>query len=226
MPITSLVVRWAFHAEGLARSEQLQQAGQPLGEFPGQQELLGAVVQHWAIGQLSHRIGAVAAPGAEGVGNLRGDPVDERLERSAADHVRRQGRHDREADLLGYIFSRSDHRSLATLWGSRTLRSALTSGDRLSPVIGHDRRRVAAAAVSDLPAGARLILMMGRRPHPRTSSCWGCATRSRCFAAPTRRSGCADEVAWPSAGYSGHDLALLVIAVTGLALATFVADVL
>ena len=51
-----------------------------------------------------------AAPAAPGRRTL----LDGRLERSAADHVRRHGRHDREADLLGYIFSRSDHRSLPT----------------------------------------------------------------------------------------------------------------
>ena len=47
---------------------------------------------------------------------------------------------------------------------------SLTSGDRRSPAVGHDRRRVAAAAVSDLPAGARAgpadgphVLHQGRR---------------------------------------------------------------
>jgi hypothetical protein len=45
----------------------------------------------------------------------------------------------------------------AALWDSRTLRSALTSGDRRSPVIGPDRRSVAAAAVFQLAAAfARL----------------------------------------------------------------------
>jgi hypothetical protein len=43
--------------------------------------LLGAVVKHRAVGHLGHRIGAVAAPGGEGVGDVvRGDPVDERAE--------------------------------------------------------------------------------------------------------------------------------------------------
>ena len=57
-----------------------------------------------------------------------------------------------------------------------------------------------------------LLLMRAVGPHPRTSSCWCCATRSRCFAATTRHSGWtgptsglrrpdptpAREVAWPS----------------------------
>ena len=63
----------------LSRGEQLQQPAQPLAEFRGQQALLGTVLHNRALGQLSHRIGAVAADGAEGVGDLVcGDGVDER----------------------------------------------------------------------------------------------------------------------------------------------------
>ena len=56
----------------LLACEQLQQPGQPLGQFPGQQPLLGTVVQHRAIGQLSNRIGAVAVHRAEGVDDFVG----------------------------------------------------------------------------------------------------------------------------------------------------------
>jgi hypothetical protein len=45
--------------------------------------------------------------------------------------------------------------ALSRLWGSRMRHILLTSGDRRSPTVGHDRHRVAAAAVSDLRAGAR-----------------------------------------------------------------------
>ena len=39
----------------------------------------------------------------------------------------------------------------------------LTSGERRAPTLGHDHRRVAAVAVSDLPAGAwGLVLLLGR----------------------------------------------------------------
>jgi hypothetical protein len=43
---------------------------------------------------------------------------------------------------------------LQGLWGSRTSQVALSSGDRPSPVVGHDRRRIAAAAVPDLSPDA------------------------------------------------------------------------
>jgi hypothetical protein len=48
-----------------------------------------------------------------------------------------------------------------TVWGSRTSRTPLSSGDRRPSVVGHDRRRVAAAAVSALPAGAEADLAAG-----------------------------------------------------------------
>jgi hypothetical protein len=41
-------------------------------------------------------------------------------------------------------------------------RTRVTSGDRLASMLGHDHRRVAATVVSNLPAGARLILLLGR----------------------------------------------------------------
>jgi hypothetical protein len=40
--------------------------------------------------------------------------------------------------------------TVRTLWGSRTRPTLLTSGDRRSPAVGHDRRRVAAAVIPDL----------------------------------------------------------------------------
>jgi hypothetical protein len=43
---------------------------------------------------------------------------------------------------------------ITALWGSRMPHLALTSGDRRPPAVGHDRRRVAAVVVSDLPTGA------------------------------------------------------------------------
>jgi hypothetical protein len=49
-----------------------------------------------------------------------------------------------------------------TLWGSRTSQMVLTSGDRPSPVVGHDRRRVAAAAVPDFLQMLGLVLLLGR----------------------------------------------------------------
>ena len=51
------------HDVALQRCEPVQQAVQPLGEFRGEQALLGAVVQDRAVGQISHRLGAVAAAG-------------------------------------------------------------------------------------------------------------------------------------------------------------------
>ena len=92
--------------------------------------------------------------------------------------------------LLPHVFGRRPDvlRSLTswpllaahTVWGSRMSRTPVTSGDRLAPMLGHDHRRVAAAVVSDLPAGARadpaagpLVLHQGRRA-PRA------APRGRC----------------------------------------------
>jgi hypothetical protein len=43
----------------------------------------------------------------------------------------------------------------SALWGSRTSHKLLASGDRRSSAFGHDRRCVAAAVESDLPADAR-----------------------------------------------------------------------
>jgi len=48
------------------------------------------------------------------------------------------------------------------LWDSRMRRMPLTSGDRRSPQARHDRRRVAALAVFDLPQILGLVLLMGR----------------------------------------------------------------
>jgi hypothetical protein len=52
-------------------------------------------------------------------------------------------------------------RLLPTLRGSRTSRMLLSSDNRRRSAIGHDRRRVAAAAVSALPAGAEAGLAAG-----------------------------------------------------------------
>lgn len=49
----------------------------------------------------------------------------------------------------------------AIVWGSRTWHMPLTSGDRPSPVVGHDSRRVAAAVIFDLPPGAEAGLAAG-----------------------------------------------------------------
>jgi hypothetical protein len=40
----------------LARGERPQQRAEPLGEFLGEQALLGAVVQHWSLGQLCRNV--------------------------------------------------------------------------------------------------------------------------------------------------------------------------
>jgi hypothetical protein len=40
----------------LARGERLQHRAEPLGEFLGEQALLGAVVQHWSLGQLCRNV--------------------------------------------------------------------------------------------------------------------------------------------------------------------------
>jgi hypothetical protein len=55
----------------------------------------------------------------------------------------------------------SSHRSDDRTCGVPELGTLLTSGDRRSPAVGHDRRRVTAAAVSDLPAGAEAGLATG-----------------------------------------------------------------
>jgi putative transposase len=47
--------------------------------------------------------------------------------------------------------------TVRTVWGPRTRPMLLTSGDRRSPAVGHDRRLVATVAVSDLPAGAEWL---------------------------------------------------------------------
>jgi hypothetical protein len=77
-----------------------------------------------------------------------------------------------------------------SLWGSRTSHTLLSSGDRWPSALGHDRRCVAAAVVSALPASAEA----GRadwaaRPPPRTSNCSCCGTRSPYSAAPTHDHG-------------------------------------
>jgi hypothetical protein len=51
------------------------------------------------------------------------------------------------------------------VWGSRMSRTPVTSGDWLAPMLGHDRRRVAAIAVPDLPSYARTA--PAHRPHVR-----------------------------------------------------------
>jgi hypothetical protein len=48
------------------------------------------------------------------------------------------------------------------VWGSRTRHTALTSSDRLSQTVGHDRHRVAPAAVSIFQQVFGLILLLGR----------------------------------------------------------------
>jgi hypothetical protein len=58
--------------------------------------------------------------------------------------------------------ARSDtSKDIEILRGSRTSHMVPTSGDRRSPVVGHDRRRVAAAAVPDLPPDAEAGLAAG-----------------------------------------------------------------
>ena len=57
------------------------------------------------------------------------------------------------------------------LWGSRTRHTPLTSGDLRSPTVRHDRRRVATAAVSDPPAGARRGSLLGRPAGFQNSAC-------------------------------------------------------
>ena len=58
--------------------------------------------------------------------------------------------------LIGSRFDPDTRRLLEVLWGSKTRPPLLTSGDWRSPAVGHDRRRVATAAISDLRARARL----------------------------------------------------------------------
>src|SRR5687767_9761458 len=66
------------------------------------------------------------------------------------------------ADLVGLVV---DLVSLVLselgVWGSRSRHTRLTSGDQRSLAVGDDRPRVAAAAVSDLFAGARVDLVAG-----------------------------------------------------------------
>jgi len=52
-------------------------------------------------------------------------------------------------------------RLIRTLQGSRTGHTLLTSGDQRSPAVGHDRRRVAATVIPDLPAGSEAGLAAG-----------------------------------------------------------------
>ena len=96
------------------------------------------------VGQLGHRLGAVAADGPEGVGHLvRGDPVDERPEGQPLDRVAAQRVDHGQADLLGHVVGGADHRLLAAEPAAAVaqhqrvdLREQLLAGP---PVAGHGR---------------------------------------------------------------------------------------
>ena len=76
--------------------------------------LLGVVLRGRRVGQLGHRLGAVAADGPERVGDLvRRDAVDERAEGQALDRVAGQRVDHGQADLLGHVVGGADHRLLA-----------------------------------------------------------------------------------------------------------------
>jgi hypothetical protein len=63
----------------------------------------------------------------------------------------------------GAAVRRDEYPRLAVrLWGARTAHALLTGSDWLSPTVRHDRRRLTAAAIYDSPAGAGLVLLMGR----------------------------------------------------------------
>ena len=64
------------------------------------------------------------------------------------------------------------------LWGSRTWHTLLTSGDG-SPAVGHDRRRVAAAVIPDLPAGSEAGLAAGTNDVHQGRRVAGAAPRGR-----------------------------------------------
>ena len=64
--------------------------------------------------------------------------------------------------------------------GFQTPPTLLTSGDQRNPAVGHDRRCVAAGAVSDLLAVAEAGLAPGTHGVRRTSNCWCCATKWPC----------------------------------------------
>ena len=101
----------------------------------------------------------------------------------------------REGQVLVQLAATSAMRSSATLAspalpgvtvrGSRTSRTLLSSDNQWPSVIEHDRRRVAAAAVSALPAGAEAGLAAGKppaetpagrpgRPHGYMRNVWSC----------------------------------------------------
>ena len=58
-------------------------------------------------------------------------------------------------------------KATGALWGSRTPPTLLTSGDQRNPAVGHDRRCVAAGAVSDLLAVAEAGLAPGTARCPK-----------------------------------------------------------
>jgi hypothetical protein len=55
------------------------------------------------------------------------------------------------------------HHGGCCLWGSRTWHTPLTSGDRRSPAVGHDRRRVTAAVYTDV--GVEVVKIPPRCPR-------------------------------------------------------------
>jgi hypothetical protein len=65
------------------------------------------------------------------------------------------------------------------VWGSRTSHMELTSGDRSSPAVGHDHRRVAAAAVPDLSPDAEAGLAAGTQHIRQGRRVVGVAARGR-----------------------------------------------
>ena len=52
--------------------------------------------------------------------------------------------------VIAALVHGSGYERVATLWGFKTWHTLLTSGDRRSSAVGHDRRRVAAAVIPDL----------------------------------------------------------------------------
>jgi len=74
-----------------------------------------------------------------------------------------------KAILVTHIHKVINGRSVFGVWGSRTRHTWLTSGDRMPQVVGRDRHRVAALAVSDLPAGAEAGLAV--RAHGVIEGC-------------------------------------------------------
>ena len=192
-----------------------------LGQPPLRRDPRRPVVRHPLIIPRDHPHRVVGGRAADRAGDLLEQHV-QRIGPQPSPGPRQRGDVRRPPLRLTPIAVPADGTYLA-LWGSRTWHTLLTSGDRRSPAVGHDRRRVAAAAVSDLPAGAEAGLAAGPHGLHQGRRAAGAAPRGR--RAPPHQPetppglgrpgrvrrphpAAAPSAARPSPGHPGHDPAL------------------